>query len=48
MKQYHNPLNQIDSSSALSSMGSLVAIENITDPHSQRFLRGHDMPVRER
>jgi WD40 repeat protein len=27
------------------SMGSLVAIENMSDPHSQRFLRGHDMPI---
>ena len=26
-------------------MGSLVAIDNISDPHSQQFLRGHDMPV---
>jgi hypothetical protein len=29
----------------LISMGSLVAIDNISDPHSQQFLRGHDMPV---
>ncbi len=28
------------------SLGCLVSIENLSDPHSQRFLRGHDMPVR--
>lgn len=27
------------------SLGSLVAIEKIDDPHSQRFFRGHDMTV---
>jgi hypothetical protein len=27
------------------SLGSLVSIENLNDPHSQIFLRGHDMPV---
>lgn len=27
------------------SLGCLVSIENINDPHSQKFLRGHDMPV---
>lgn len=27
------------------TLGSLVSIENLSDPHSQRFLRGHDMPV---
>ena len=27
------------------SMNRLVCIENLTDPNSQRFLRGHDMPV---
>ena len=27
------------------SCSSLVVIEDMTDPHAQRFLRGHDMPV---
>ena len=27
------------------SLGSLVCIENLTDPHDQKLLRGHDMPV---
>lgn len=27
------------------SMSSLVSIEDLTDPHAQQFLRGHDMPV---
>ena len=27
------------------SLGSLVCIENLADPHDQRLLRGHDMPV---
>lgn len=27
------------------SLGALVTIENINDPHAQQFLRGHDMPV---
>jgi WD40 repeat protein len=27
------------------SLSSLVSIEDMTDPHSQRFLRGHDMPI---
>ena len=26
-------------------MGCLVSVENLSDPHGQRFLRGHDMPV---
>lgn len=26
-------------------MGSLVTIENLNDPHAQKFLRGHDMNV---
>ena len=26
-------------------MGCLVSVENLNDPHGQRFLRGHDMPV---
>jgi WD40 repeat protein len=26
-------------------MGCLVSIENLNDPHNQKFLRGHDMPV---
>lgn len=27
------------------SMGSLISIENLIDPHDQKLLRGHDMQV---
>ncbi len=27
------------------SLGCLVSMENVGDSHSQKFLRGHDMPV---
>lgn len=27
------------------SLNSIVTIEDLSDPHAQRFLRGHDMPV---
>jgi hypothetical protein len=27
------------------SMGNLISIENINDPHDQKILRGHDMKV---
>jgi len=27
------------------SLGNLVAIENLLDPHDQKLMRGHDMPV---
>jgi cilia- and flagella-associated protein 52 len=26
-------------------MGNFITIENINDPHDQKFLRAHDMPV---
>lgn len=26
-------------------LGHLITIENINDPHDQKFLRAHDMPV---
>lgn len=29
----------------LKSMGNLVSYNNLTDPHDQQLLRGHDMPV---
>lgn len=29
----------------IKSLSSVVSIEDMTDPHSQRFLRGHDMPI---
>ena len=29
----------------MKSLGSLVLIENLIDPHNQKFLRGHDMEV---
>jgi hypothetical protein len=35
-----------DENTFLKSLGSLVSIEKLDDPHSQVFLRGHDMPVR--
>ena len=28
------------------SMGNLISIENLNDPHDQTILRGHDMQVR--
>ena len=31
--------------SVLFSLGSLITIENLADPHSQKLLRGHDMHV---
>eukprot|EP01036_Dinobryon_divergens_P045895 gene45895-61341_t len=34
-----------DESSYIKSMGALVAVENLTDPHKQRLLRGHDAQV---
>lgn len=29
----------------IKSLGSLVLVENLTDPHDQKLLRGHDMEV---
>ena len=29
------------------SMGNLISIENLNDPHDQTILRGHDMQVSE-
>ena len=29
----------------MSSMGSLISIQNLSDSHDQRLLRGHDMPI---
>jgi hypothetical protein len=29
------------------SMGNLISIENLNDPHDQTILRGHDMQVGE-
>ena len=29
----------------IKSMGNLVCLENLLDPHDQKLLRGHDMPI---
>jgi hypothetical protein len=29
----------------IKSLGSLVLVENLSDPHDQKLLRGHDMEV---
>lgn len=34
-----------DENMYIKSLGSLVSIEDLSDPHKQAFLRGHDMPV---
>lgn len=34
-----------DENRFVKSMGNLVCIENLLDPHDQKFMRGHDMPV---
>ncbi|KAJ1434740.1 WD40-repeat-containing domain protein [Ochromonadaceae sp. CCMP2298] len=35
----------VDENVYIKSLGSLVTVENLSDPHNQIFLRGHDMPV---
>eukprot|EP01036_Dinobryon_divergens_P030213 gene30213-39419_t len=37
--------SQVDDNIYYKGMGCLVSVENLNDPHGQRFLRGHDMPV---
>ena len=34
-----------DENRFIKSMGNLVCIENLLDPHDQKFMRGHDMPI---
>ncbi len=34
-----------DENRFVKSMGNLVCIENLLDPHDQKFMRGHDMPI---
>ena len=34
-----------DESRFVKSIGNLVCIENLLDPHDQKLMRGHDMPI---